>query len=159
MQEEDFSLSEPVEHTPLLDMGDCGINASVEIIDDEIQPDAEDEEIPVPNRLKDFYFNETKCEFKGCYGIAVHHCADGTLYWEGCGRVFCKDHARGTCTEPGFEELAFLCAECYARFRSEALTWKCYSMCSLFMLVITIIVIFKLSTMDDPSSLLSFSHS
>ena len=103
---------------------------------------------------------ETKCEFEGCQGIAVQHCADGTLYWEGCGRVFCKDHAREeTLTDPGFEELAFLCAECYGRFKSEAFTWKCYSLCSIIMLIITIVTVWLIFTMDDLPSLLSFSHS
>ena len=28
----------------------------------------------IPNRLDDFYINETKCEFEGCSLSAVHHC-------------------------------------------------------------------------------------
>ena len=54
-------------------------------------PDAYDGEtcrLTIRNRLEDFYHNETLCEYENCKGTAVHHCADGTLYWEGCGRVF-----------------------------------------------------------------------
>ena len=47
-------------------MGDCNVNDSVEIVADETSPDAEDEKEVVTNRLKDFYFTETKCEFKDC---------------------------------------------------------------------------------------------
>ena len=48
-------------------MDDIVHNASVEIVEDETSADVEDEEKPAfGNRLKDFYFNETKCEFKDC---------------------------------------------------------------------------------------------
>ena len=147
-------------------MSDNGTyTASPEIVEDDTSNTsteiAEDEEVAVPNRLKDFYYNEAKCEFRDCSGTAIHHCADGTLYWEGCGRVFCKDHAISTKeNDDGFDELAFLCAECYSRFKAEAFTWKCYSLCSIFTALLTIVLIWILTTSTyDFQSLLSYSQS
>ena len=53
-----------------------------------------DEESIVVSRLEDFYFNVAECEFGECQIPAIHHCADTTLYWGGCGRLFCAEHAR-----------------------------------------------------------------
>ena len=79
-------------------------------------PDAYDGEtcrLTIRNRLEDFYHNETLCEYENCKGTAVHHCADGTLYWEGCGRVFCEEHACSLKDSNEGNPLAFVCTECH----------------------------------------------
>ena len=35
---------------------------------------------PAVNRLEEFYFNETICEFEGCQLTALHHCANLNPY-------------------------------------------------------------------------------
>ena len=43
--------------------------ASKELVEDTDETTSEvveDEEAPLKNRLKDFYFNQTKCEFEDC---------------------------------------------------------------------------------------------
>ena len=91
-------------HSPLQNMGD-GMYVS--------SPEETDKMIP--NRLHDFYINESKCEFDQCQETAIHHCCDATLYWEGCGRVFCEKHAKAAKGDDDLESLAFICAECHAR--------------------------------------------
>ena len=88
-------------------MGDGMYVSSPDAINDN------DPEFAISNRLEDFYHNETICEFANCQWIAVHHCADGTLYWEGCGRVFCEEHARSAKDTEEGEALAFVCSECH----------------------------------------------
>ena len=67
------------------------------------------------SRLEEFYSNEMICEFEDCQCKAVHHCIDGTLYWEGCGRVFCNQHAKSVKDTDEGEALAFVCTECNQR--------------------------------------------
>ena len=58
-------------------------DCSKEIVEDLTETSSDvvgDEEAPLKNRLKDFYFSQTKCEFEGCEGTAIHHCADGTHF-------------------------------------------------------------------------------
>ena len=77
-------------------------------------PDVVDgQEFRITNRLEDFYHKQTKCEYQNCQWTAVHHCADGTLYWEGCGRVFCEEHACSLKDSNEGEALAFVCTECH----------------------------------------------
>ena len=79
-------------------------------------PDAiEGDEVIVPNRLEDFYLNESKCEFEGCGWAAAHHCCDVTLYWQGCGRVFCEEHAKSAKDTEEGDALAFVCTDCHQR--------------------------------------------
>ena len=74
-----------------------------------------DGEPVIVSRLEEFYYTAKDCEFEGCTSMAIHHCMDNTLYWGGCGRIFCGAHSRGT---KGFsqngEPLAYICIDCHS---------------------------------------------
>ena len=91
-------------------------------------------------RLDDFYFKSTECEFEDCQSTAVHHCCDTTLYWGGCGRLFCEEHSRGS-KSTSDDTLAYICIECHESTRR----WQCYSFCILFLVIILFLILWEIS--------------
>ena len=124
-------------------MGDCMYVSS---------PDPIETDKMLPNRLDDFYLNESKCEFNNCHWTAKYHCCDYNLYWEGCGRVFCEDHGKSAKDAEEGEALAFVCIECHMRYK----TWKYYSFCSLFLALMTFALLWKITTSETLPTFLSF---
>ena len=113
---------------------------------DEIKGD----ETAIPNRLEDFYIHESKCEFDGCAWTAVHHCCDTSLYWQGCGRLFCEEHAKSAKDPEEGDAIALVCRDCQQHYTS----WKSYSIGALFVILLTFGLLWKLSTLETLPSFL-----
>ena len=107
------------------------------------------------NRLEEFYNNEMICEFEDCECKAIHHCVDGNLYWEGCGRVFCDQHAKSVKDTEDGEALAFVCTDCNQRQKD----WRCYSFLTLLFVLLSFGILWKLSVIEKVSQLLNFYSS
>ena len=101
-------------------------------------------------RLEDFYSQSTECEFEDCSRIAVHHCCDDQLYWGGCSRLFCEDHARRSKSEDT-DTIAYVCRDCDEVVRR----WQCYSFCTLIMVLIIFFLLWEVTLAGSIAKLIS----
>ena len=97
------------------------------------------------NRIMEFYLSATQCEFKGCESLAKFHCADGTSYKVGCGRVYCLEHSNKREDDvKGEDDLCRLCSDCEEQFRQEAIAWRVYCCLSIISIFVSMMFIWRI---------------